>query len=343
MTNVGIISMAYRVPDLVRTNDDPIFDWLKAHNPEGTKLFVGYDERRVLARDESALDILVPAAEEAMANAEVDPTEIDLIIGCVSPNTYLVPSDLFDLTLRLRLRDTTMTIPLGNDFSNFNGAVVLADAMLRSGRARTVLLAIGGGWSRVMDYHTPQAVSVGDGAAAAVIGFALPGTIPQWTLIDSEVIAQEVNFGQMFLLGDRRTSNPHAASADDPNPLGEDWTGPYFHISNEGLKNFKAFGGNTAPLAALRVMQRQCLAATDVTFTGHQVSQVFLDLWRDVLQVRPEQLFHTLPRFGNMTVANIPVNLCLMQEQQEARTSYIIALSLAPDMHAHALLLRLAR
>jgi hypothetical protein len=39
-----------------------------------------------------------------------------------------------------------------------------------------------------------------------------------------------------------------------------------------------------------------------------------------------------------MTVANIPVNLSLMQGK--VSTPWVVALSLAGDMHAHAMLLR---
>ena len=45
LTGVG-----YAVGPVVRGNDDPIFDWLKAHPQPGQDLFKGYKSRRVLPK-----------------------------------------------------------------------------------------------------------------------------------------------------------------------------------------------------------------------------------------------------------------------------------------------------
>ncbi len=199
-------------------------------------------------------------------------------------------------------------------------------------------VAIGGGWTRAMDYRTPQAVSAADGAAAAVVGMAAPGRLPIWRLIDTEVIAQEQNFGDMFLIGDRRLvpPEPGVGNASDPDPETEDWTGPYYHVTASGLKHFSTFGGQIALLAASRLLQRQGIPATDVTLTGHQASQTLVDIWQQTL--KPGATFFTLAELANMTVANIPVNLSLMRGK--VSTPWVVALGLAGDMHAHAMLLR---
>lgn len=336
--SIGILGMAHRVPAAIRTNDDPIFDWIRKNHPDGQNLFTGYDKRHVLAEGETVLDILAPAAREAMADAGLDIGQIDIVMGCISPNTYFVPPDLFALTRDLKAGERTLTIPLANDFNNFNVGVALADAMVRAGRARNILVAIGGGWTRAMDYRTPQAVSAADGAAAAVVGLAAPGRLPIWRLVDTEVIAQEQNFGDMFLIGDRRQvpPEPGVGNASDPDPETEDWTGPYYHVTASGLKHFSTFGGQTALLAASRLLQRQGIAATDVTLTGHQASQTLVDIWQQTL--KPGATFFTLPELANMTVANIPVNLSLMRGK--VSTPWVVALGLAGDMHAHAMLLR---
>jgi 3-oxoacyl-[acyl-carrier-protein] synthase III len=334
-TSIGIIGMAYNVPDKIRTNKDPIFDWLHANPPPGSDLFVGYKERRVLADGQTVLDILLPAARQAIANAGLDDSQIDIVVGCISPNTYFVPPDLFALTRDLKLSERTLTIPLANDFSNFNVGVTLADAMIRAGRARNILVAIGGGWTTAVDYHTPQSVSAADGAAAAVVGAAAAGKRPRFRLVDTEVIAVEKNFGDMYLIGDRRQVQFEPGTSD-PSPRAQDWTGPYYHVTASGLQHFGTFGGQTAPLAVSRLLQRQGIDAGQVTLTGHQASKALLDVWEEKL--KPGATFYTLEKYANMTVANIPVNLCLMQST--VSTPWVVALSLAGDMHAHAMLLR---
>jgi 3-oxoacyl-[acyl-carrier-protein] synthase III len=338
---VGIIGMGHRLPAKVRKNDDPVFDWLHAHPQKGQNLFYGFDTRYVLDDRESVVDILEPAARAAMGDAGVGPAEIDHVIGRISPGQFILPDSLFDLVRRLKFPDTTLTIPLDNDFANFTVGVRLADTLVRSGRARNVLVAVGGGWSRAVSYTTPQAVSVGDGAAAAVVGLAHAGTAPRWTVIDDAVIAREANFGEMGLFADR---------VDDPKPPPNDglpasdptlqrFTGAYFQINADGLKNFSVFGGETAPLVALAVIGRQRIDPMQITLTGHQSSDALLELWRQ--KFAPTKFFDTLRSCGNMTVANIPVNLCMID--RAAATPFVLALSLAEDMHAHTLLLRRGR
>jgi 3-oxoacyl-[acyl-carrier-protein] synthase III len=336
--SIGIIGIASRLPDAIRLNDDPIFDWLRAHPPKGTDLFTGYEKRHVLSEGETVLDILVPAAKMAIDDAGLEPPQIDMVIGCVSPSTFILPSDLFALTQRLKLPETTLTIPLGNDFNNFNVGVALADALVKSGRARNILVAVGGGWTRIMDYRKAQSVSAADGAAAAVVGLSRAHHQPRWTVVDTEVIAQEQNFGDMYLIGDVRGTlpGPGVGSPSDPDPLLADWTGPYYHVTDDGLLHFGTFGGGMAPIAVQRLLQRQCIDASDVTFTGHQASQRLLDAWKTAL--KPGAMFQTLAQFGNMTVANIPVNLCAMQGT--SGLPWVVTLGLAGDMHAHAMLLR---
>ena len=83
---VALAGVGYAVPPGIRTNDDPIFDWLKAHQTAGQDLFQGYKERRVLAGDDgpsdlprTVVDLMVTAAngsaqvsllDQAASNAE---------------------------------------------------------------------------------------------------------------------------------------------------------------------------------------------------------------------------------------------------------------------------------
>ena len=69
--------------------------------------------------------------------------------------------------------------------------------------------------------------------------------------------------------------------------------------------------------------------------------------------IDPADTFETVKHYANMTVANVPVNLALAllpQKKEQRRdveregfkvqTPYIVLLSVGPDMHAHAVLLK---
>ena len=64
-----IVGYGFSVPAKIRTNDDPIFDWLKTHEPRGTDMFQGYDQRRVLNTGETLMTIMLPACIKALTDA----------------------------------------------------------------------------------------------------------------------------------------------------------------------------------------------------------------------------------------------------------------------------------
>jgi 3-oxoacyl-[acyl-carrier-protein] synthase-3 len=347
-----ILGLGFKVPDTVRDNNDAIFDYLhekevkkRNEDPDWPPQFVGYDKRHVLKEVESLIDIMKPAAEDALKAANVGPEQIDMLLGCASLSQYLVPSELYDLHKKLKLVEKTLAVPLGNDFSNFNVALVLADALIRAERADTILIAIGGNWTRAVDYHEFQALSAGDGAAAAVVGLRSKENLEDWQhwhVVDEKVLAVSSNFGTMYLAGD---SYGRRSPWEPQNELR---TGAHFHITPEGASAFWTFGRDRAPESVFSLLASHNIQPENITLIAHQASAALLGPWKE--RIKPGDFFETLKHYGNMTVANIPVNLALalLPEKSDERkkmnlkelvTPYIVLLALGPDMHAHALLL----
>ena len=328
-----LLGVGYSVPPHRRTNDDPVFDWIKAHVPSASNPFQGYRTRAVLGPGEDLMTIMFPAALSAMEHAALQPSDIDLLLGFASVSPFATPNELSRLHRLLGLPERTYVVPVNSEFSNFNASLLLADALIRAGRARNVLIAVGGNWTRHVDYHTDQSVSAADGAGAAVVGLS---TNPaQWQVIDQNTVTMTSYFGSMYMQGQRFEPFP---------PLNGHhcvWSDPFFQITAEGMKAFGAFGGSVAPTAVTTLLARHNIPASSVTLIAHQASSVLFDAWRSHIQ--PAQLIETIADFGNMTVANIPVNLAWSVEHDPIRQDNLVLLALAPDMHANALLLQRQR
>src|SRR6185295_14833489 len=138
-----IIGLGYSVPPNLRTNDDPIFDWLKAHIPAGSNPFQGYVTRVVLGPGEDLMTIMLPAAVNALQDAGLRPSDVDMLIGYASVSPYANPNELSHLHQLLGLPQRTYVVPLNNEFSNFNAGLLMADALIRAGRARNILVVVG--------------------------------------------------------------------------------------------------------------------------------------------------------------------------------------------------------
>ena len=322
-----LIGLGFEVPANIRTNDDPIFDYLKKHGGNNS-LFTGYVERRVLEPGEDLMTIMVPAAKAALADAGLFPSDIDFLLGTGSLSPYATPNELGRLHQILGLPDGCRVIPLNCEFSNFNTGVVLADSLIRTRRANNVLIAVGTNWTRHVSYETPQSISAGDGAGAAVVGLSADSS--RWALADSFSITQTKFFGSMFMEGQLVDAIPPQTG-----PL---FTDPFFQITPAGLnETYKIFGVKTAAGAVLEVLKRNGLKGSDVALTAHQSSSVLLDSWVKLIQ--PAQLLSTITNFANMTAATIPVNIAWAPANDPVIPNYLACLALGTEAHADALLL----
>ncbi len=314
----SILGTGYTVPASIRRNDDPIFDWLRAHQPAGQDLFKGYDERRVLSDGASLMDLLVPAALNALDAAGVSRRDIDLVLGDASVSEYITPNALARLHAELELPPHAWVLPINNEFSNFNAGLVMASALIDAGRAHHALIVCGSNWTRFVDYHTAPSISAADGAGAAVVG---PGT-RGFAVVDYETRNDTSYYGTMYM-------QPDVIRPDE-------YTAPRYHITAAGQRGFVEFGEKQPIAVTLRLLERHGLGGADISLISHQASSVLSDLW--VSAIRPAQYLHTLPLLANMTVANLPVNLAYFHDRIEK--DHLVLLGIGPDMHTNALLLR---
>jgi len=328
-----IKGLGYEVPANIRTNTDPIFDWLNnwlKSNPTVSDPFTGYTTRHVLAEGEDLMTIMVPAALKALADARVEASEIDMLLGYASVSAYANPNELSRLHEMIGLPASAWVVPLNNEFSNFNAGLVFADALIKAGRAKNILIVVGGNWTRHVDYRTVQSVSAADGAAAAVVG--LSADPAQWQVIDQHTLTVSANYGTMYMQGAKYPQNP---PVDGHSVL---WSDSFFQITTAGFQDFGSFGAQAAPQAVLDLLARNALTGADISLIAHQASQSLIDAWEKV--ILPAQVVSTISNFANMTIANIPVTLAWSVANQPISKPNLVLFALAPDMHANALLLR---
>jgi len=327
----ALVGVGYYVPPIVRANDDPIFDWLKQHHPDGQDLFRGYKERRILACPDSLsdlpktlADLMVPAARLALRDACIDPSAIDAILGDASLSEYHTPNELADIHRRLALPASAWIVPV-NLMANFNTSLLLADSLVQSGRCRNALIVCGCNWTRHVSYRTPQSISAADGAGAAVVARTTEAS--RFALVDAETIGATDNYGSMYMSGDPiRTAD------------GINFSRPYYHITDAGLTGFRTFGEKAPAEVVNRLLARNGLTGGQICLISHQASRVLLDAWRTA--IGPAQHLETLEQFANMVGANVPVNLAYHRDRIEKND--LVLLAVGPEFMTSALLLRRA-
>ena len=328
--HVAILGQGYAVPPLIRGNDAPIFDWLKEHSPSGTDLFDGLKFRRVLATPEGVVDIMVEACQNALAQAHLQPEQVDMILGSGSVSAYIAPNDLAVVHDRLGLPRHCRIMPLNSDYSAFQDGVRLANDLIQCGTIGHALVVCGNNWTHFMDYHEPVSLAASDGAGAVVMGRSDDPT--HFRLVDWENDTQAKWYGAFRMvprpLADGQNGHGHGH--------GHAYTKPLMKLDDKtGQEAFKAFGMQVPPQIVNRLIQRNGLTGADITLLPHQVSKTVEQAWNEA--IAPARYISTLEEYADMVSSSVPVNLAKCHH--EIHTKYIVLLGIGMEMHATALLL----
>lgn len=318
----ALLGQGYQVPEHIRGNDDPIFDWLRRHPPSGGELFTGLKYRRVLARADGVVDLMVHACQDALAQAGLRPGQIDMLLGGGSVGQYLAPNDLCRVHHALGLGRDCRVMPLNSDYTTFLDGMKLAHDLIGQGSIRHALVVSGNNWTHHVDYHEAVSLAASDGAGAAVVG---PSDDPRhFRLIDWINRTDTRWFGAFHLAPRPAPTAPH-----------RDYTPALMTIADpEGGQAFKAFGLQVPGPMVQDLLARHGLSGQDITLVAHQSSQVVIDAWQQA--IAPAHYVNTLADFGDMVSSSVPVNLARCFD--EIRTRHLVLLGIGMEMHATALL-----
>ncbi len=137
----------------------------------------GVRRRHLAAPGEATSDLAAAAARQALAAAALPPEELDLLILCTSTPDHPMPPSAPLVLARLGARRAA-GFDLAAACSGFIYGLFVADAVLRAGRGRHVLLVGANVMSRRVNWDDPDTAALfGDGAGALLLS-AAPGPPP---------------------------------------------------------------------------------------------------------------------------------------------------------------------
>ncbi|HAM36696.1 MAG TPA: 3-oxoacyl-ACP synthase [Elusimicrobia bacterium] len=172
---VGIIGLGKYLPEKVLTNQDlekmveTTDDWITER--------CGIKQRRIARADEATSDMALAAARAALADAQVSPQDIDLIVvATITPDSFF-PSTACLLQGKLGCR-AIPAFDMAAACSGFVYALSVAEKFIRAGAARKALVVAAEKLSSITDWNDrATCVLFGDGAGAAVLAPVASGGI----------------------------------------------------------------------------------------------------------------------------------------------------------------------
>lgn len=132
----------------------------------------GISARHYAAADENASDLAVNAARKALEAANLAPEQIDMVIvATASPDFFgSFPSTACIVQNKLGMRNGSAAFDIGAVCSGFVYAMSTADAFIKAGNAKNVLVIGTEVFSRILDFNDRSTcVLFGDGAGAVVL------------------------------------------------------------------------------------------------------------------------------------------------------------------------------
>lgn len=252
----------------------------------------GIRQRHIAQDDETTASLGEAAARAAIANAGLEPADIDLIVLATSTPNNTFPATAVEIQNRLGITHG-FAFDMQAVCSGFIYAINTADLYLRGGQAKRALVIGSETFSRILDWNDRSTcVLFGDGAGAVV----LEAQQGQGTMQDRGILAASL-----------RSDGSHKDKLYVDG--GPSTTGTVGHLRMEGREVFKHAVGMITDVIESIFEQAQIGPADIDWFVPHQANKRIIDASAKKLGIDEAKVVITVDRHGNTSAASVPLAL----------------------------------
>lgn len=289
-----VIGWGKYVPPRVLTNDelaktmDTSDGWIREHT--------GIQQRHIASPKESTALMALHAAREAVEVADINPSDLDLIIVSTASPEYPFPATACLVQDGLGA-DKAGAFDLEAGCSGFVYGLATATGMIRSGACNTILVVGSETLSRIVDWKDrATCILFADGAGAVVLrGSDEPGGVL------ASVLGSDGSGGELLMVPGGGAKNPAGP---------ETVTSGMHYIKMNGREVYR-FATRVMAQGARQAAQQAGWPLDKVDlFIPHQANGRIISSAAKSLKLPPEKVFVNLERYGNTSSASIPIALC---------------------------------
>ncbi len=286
--SVKILGTGSFLPENVVTNDylstimDTSDEWISSRT--GIKA-------RHLAKTESTTEMSVQAAKNALLDAGMQASELDLIIVGTVTGDEVTPSTACEVQAAIGAK-AAVAFDMNAACSGFMFAMHTAYAYLQSGIYKNALIIGAETLSRIMDWNDRSTcVLFGDGAGAAVLGMGQGG------ILGFEQGSDGVR-GSVLACKARVNNNPLVQN---------ETVLDYVHMDGQEVYKFAV---TTVPASIERVLEKTQTDVGEIKyFLLHQANIRIIQSVAKRLRAPMEKFPISLDHCGNISAASIPILL----------------------------------
>ncbi|WP_121668076.1 3-oxoacyl-ACP synthase III family protein [Mesonia aquimarina] len=315
-----ISGLGYYVPENVVTNED--LSKIMETNDEWIQERTGIQERRHIKKGDGNSTAIMgkKAAEIAIERADIDKDEIDLIVFATLSPDYYFPGCGVQVQEMLDIK-TCPALDVRNQCSGFIYGLSVADQFVKTGMYKNVLVIGSENHSGGLDMTTRgRSVSVifGDGAGAAVV-------------------SRSDHNGQGILSTHLHSEGKHALELSLKGPSTMHWV-PEIIAENpqEDIPYYPYMNGQFVFKNAIQRfsqvimegLQENGLEVADIDMLiPHQANLRISQFIQQKFQLKDDQVYNNIQKYGNTTAASIPIALTEAWEQGKIKEGDNIVLA----------------
>ncbi len=332
MPQSKIAGIGMYVPENVVTNNDLTVyidtsdEWIQERT--------GIKERRYAHRTkETTTTMGIKAAEIAIQRAGITTDDIDFIIFATICPDYYFPGCGVLLQREMKMKEIG-ALDIRNQCSGFVYAVSVADQFIKTGMYKNILVVGSEKHSFGLDFSTRGrniSVIFGDGAGAVVLQPTKKQGILS-THLHSD--GESAELLAMFNPGTHANHWVKEPVADfDEAARGEMFMS---HAMIDKAQNYPNMDGQAVfkkavvkfPEVIMEALQKNNLQTSDINMLiPHQANLRIAQFVQQKLQLRDDQVFNNIDKFGNTTAASIPIALCEAWEAGKIKEDDLVCLA----------------
>jgi 3-oxoacyl-[acyl-carrier-protein] synthase-3 len=296
-----IKAIDYYLPQRIVTNEELVRDFPE-WSVEKIAAKVGVNKRHVVAKNETATDLAIAAAEKLL-NQGIEKEAIDYLLFCTQSPDYFLPASACIIQDKLGLSKNVGALDFNQGCSGFIYGLSLAKGLICGGIAKNVLLLTAETYSkRLHPKDKGNRTIFGDAASATLIsteGFAEVGGF---------CLGTDGSGAENLIVktgGSRQPEKANIVEFDDSsNPVSPD----YIYMNGSEIFSFTL---SAVPKLVMDTLERNEVIKEDIDlFIFHQANRYMLDFLRKKLKIEEEKFYLYLSEVGNTVSSTIPIALC---------------------------------
>ncbi len=284
------IGFGHYLPSKILTNED--LSKMVDTNDEWIRTRTGIASRHIVS-DETTSVVATNAVANALKDAGVEPSEVDvMILATVTPDNT-TPSTATKVAANLGFRVGVPAFDISAACSGFVYALTMADNMIRLGQAKTAVVAGAECLSKIVDWTDRNTcVLFGDGGGAVVLrAVEGQGSKDDVGILSTCIYSDGSQYESLKTTGGVSTTQTSG------------------FVSMNGKEVFKNAVVSLAE-AAETAMQNAGITKDEVSWLiPHQANIRIVDSVGERLGIEPEKVVVTLDHHGNTSAASIPLAL----------------------------------